>query len=45
MLLQRFTMGRMLDLAKIVCGTISMTRFPGVVAVTRHLLHHVGLSE
>jgi hypothetical protein len=34
MLLQRFTVGRMLGLAKIVCGTIAMLRFPGVVRGT-----------
>jgi hypothetical protein len=33
MLLQRFTMGRMPDLAKVVCNTIAMLRFPRVVAV------------
>jgi hypothetical protein len=43
--LKRFTMGRMPGLAKIVCGTISMLRFPRVVAVPRPLLHHVGLGE
>jgi hypothetical protein len=31
MSLQRFTMGRMPGLAKVVCGTIVMIRFPGVV--------------
>jgi hypothetical protein len=29
--LQRFTMGRMSGLAKVVHGTIAMLRFPGVV--------------
>jgi hypothetical protein len=32
--LQRFTMGRMLGLAKVVRGTIAMLRFPGVVCST-----------
>jgi hypothetical protein len=32
--LQRLTMGRMPSLAKIVCGTIAMLRFPGVVCGT-----------
>jgi hypothetical protein len=45
MSLQRFTMGRMSDLAKVVCSTIAMLRFLGVVMVPRPLLHHVGLSE
>jgi hypothetical protein len=31
MLLQRFTMYRMLSLAKVVCGTIVMLKFSGVV--------------
>jgi hypothetical protein len=45
MLLQRFTIGRMPGLAEVVCGTIAMLRFPWVVAVPWHLLHHVGLKE
>jgi hypothetical protein len=45
MSLQRFTMGRMPGLAKIVCNTIVMLRFPGVVAVPRPLLHRVSLGE
>jgi hypothetical protein len=32
--LQRFTMYRMPGLAKVVCGTIAMLRFPGVVRGT-----------
>jgi hypothetical protein len=32
--LQRFTMGHMTGLAKVVCGTIAMLRFPGVVCGT-----------
>jgi hypothetical protein len=32
--LQRFTMGRMSGLAKVVHGTIAMLRFPGVVRGT-----------
>jgi hypothetical protein len=32
--LQRFTIGRMSGLAKVVCGTIAMLRFPGVVRGT-----------
>jgi hypothetical protein len=43
--LQRFTMGRMLGLAKVVCSTISLLRFPGVVVVPQPLLHHVSLAE
>jgi hypothetical protein len=43
--LQRFTMGHMSGLAKVVCGTIAMLRFPRVVALPQPLLHHVGLSE
>jgi hypothetical protein len=34
MSLQRFTMGCMLSLAKVVCGTIAMLRFPEVVRGT-----------
>jgi hypothetical protein len=34
MLLQRFTMGRMPGLAKVVHDTIAMLRFPGVVCGT-----------
>jgi hypothetical protein len=45
MSLQRFTICRMLGLAKVVCGTIALLRFLGVVAVPRPLLHHVSLSE
>jgi hypothetical protein len=43
--LQRFTMGHILGLAKLVRGTIAMLRFSGIVAVPRPLLHHMGLSE
>jgi hypothetical protein len=43
--LQRFTMSHMPGLAKVVYGTIAMLRFLRVVAVSRPLLHHVGLSE
>jgi hypothetical protein len=43
--LQRFTMGRMAGLAKVVCGTIAMLRFPGVVMVPQPLLHRVILGE
>jgi hypothetical protein len=32
--LQKFTMSRMLDLAKVVRGTIAMLRFSGVVRGT-----------
>jgi hypothetical protein len=31
--------------AKVVCGTIALLRFFGVVVVPRPLLHHVSLSE
>jgi hypothetical protein len=34
MSLQRFTMGHMPGLTKVVCGTIVMLRFPGVVRGT-----------
>jgi hypothetical protein len=43
--LQRFTMGRMPGLAKVVRSTIALLRFPGVVAVPRPLLHRVSLGE
>jgi hypothetical protein len=45
MSLQRFTMGRMPGLTKVVHGTIAMLMFPGVVTVPWPLLHHVGLGE
>jgi hypothetical protein len=45
MLLQRFTIFRMPGFAKVVCGTIALLRFPGVVTVPRPLLHHVGTGE
>jgi hypothetical protein len=34
MALQRFAMGRMPGLAKVVCGTKAVLRFPGVVRGT-----------
>jgi hypothetical protein len=43
--LQRFAMGHMLGLAKVVCSTIALLRFPGVVAVARPLLHRVSLGK
>jgi hypothetical protein len=43
--LQRFTIGHMPGLAKVVHGTKAMLMFPGVVTVPRPLLHHVVLSE
>jgi hypothetical protein len=43
--LQKFTMGHMPGLAKVVCGTIALLMFSGVVAVARPLLHHVRLGE
>jgi hypothetical protein len=43
--LQRFTMGRMPGLAKVVRSTIAMLRFPGVVTVPWALLHRVSLGE
>jgi hypothetical protein len=43
--LQRFTMGRMSGFAKVVHGNIALLRFPGVVAIARPLLHHVGPDE
>jgi hypothetical protein len=45
MLLQKFTMGHMPSLAKVVRSTIALLRFPGVVTVPRPLLHHVSLGE
>jgi hypothetical protein len=45
MSLQRFTMGRMPSLAKIVHSTIALLMFPGVVAVPWPLLHRVSLGE
>jgi hypothetical protein len=44
MSLQRFTMGHMPGLAKIVCSTIAMLRFLEVVMVPRGLLHRVSLG-
>jgi hypothetical protein len=43
--LQRFTMGGMPSIAKVVCSTIALLRFPGVVVVPRILLHRVSLGE
>jgi hypothetical protein len=43
--LQRFTMGRMLGLVKVVRSTIALLRFPRVVTVPRPLLHRVSLGE
>jgi hypothetical protein len=43
--LQRFTMGRMTGLSKVVRGTIALLRFPEVVMVPRPLLHRVSLGE
>jgi hypothetical protein len=45
MSLQRFTMGRMLGLAKVVHSTKALLRFPGVVTVPRPLMHRVILGE
>jgi hypothetical protein len=45
MLLQRFTMGRMSGLAKIVCGTIVMLRVPSVVHGTPASLALCDLAE
>jgi hypothetical protein len=45
MSLQRFIMGRMSGLAKVVRSTIALLRFPGVVMVQRALLHRVSLDE
>jgi hypothetical protein len=45
MSLQRFTMGRMSGLAKLVRSTISLLWFPKVVTVPRALLHRVSLGE
>jgi hypothetical protein len=43
--LQRFTMGRMPSIAKVVRSTIALLRFPGVVVVPWPLLHRVSLGE
>jgi hypothetical protein len=43
--LERFTMGRMPGLAKVVHSTIAMLRFLEVVVVPRLLLHRVRLGE
>jgi hypothetical protein len=45
MSLQRFTMGRMPSFAKVVCDTIALLRFSGVVTVPQPLLHRVSLGE
>jgi hypothetical protein len=45
MSLQRFTMGRMPGLAKVVRSTIALLRFPRVVVVPLPLLHRVSLGE
>jgi hypothetical protein len=45
MLLQRFTIGHMPSLAKVVRNTIALLRFPEVVAVPWPLLHYVSLGE
>jgi hypothetical protein len=45
MSLQRFTIGRMPDLAKVVRGTISILRFNGVVHRPHPLLQRVRLDE
>jgi hypothetical protein len=43
--LQRFTMGHVQSLAKVVRSTISLLRFPRVVMVLGPLLHRVILGE
>jgi NADH:ubiquinone oxidoreductase subunit B-like Fe-S oxidoreductase len=43
--LQRFIMGCMPDLAKVVSSTIALLRFFRVVAVQRPLLNRVSLGE
>jgi hypothetical protein len=43
--LQRFTTSHMPSFVKVVCGTIALLRFPGVVVVPRLFLHYVGLGE
>jgi hypothetical protein len=45
MSLQRFTMGRIPCLAKVVRSTIALLKFTGVVTVPRLLLHRVSLGE
>jgi hypothetical protein len=42
---QRFTMGHMPGLAKVVCGTITMVRFPWVVRGTTSPLTPCGLER
>jgi hypothetical protein len=43
--LQRFIMDHMSGFAKVVCSTIALLRFPGVVMIPRPLLHRVSLGE
>jgi hypothetical protein len=43
--LQRFTMGRMPNFAKVVHNTIALLRFPRLVAVPQPVLHRVILGE
>jgi hypothetical protein len=43
--LQRFTIGCMPSLAKVVHSIIALIRFPGVVAEPRPLFHSVSLGE
>jgi hypothetical protein len=43
--LQRFTMGHMPGLAKVVHSAIALLWFPGVVIEPRLLLHRVSLGE
>jgi hypothetical protein len=45
MQLQRFTMGRMSGLTKVVRSTIAILRFLGVVTVPQPLLHRVSLGK
>jgi hypothetical protein len=45
MLLQRFIMGHMPGLAKVVHSTIALLRFPKVDVVSQPLLHRVSLGE
>jgi hypothetical protein len=45
MLLQRFIMGHMSGLAKVVHSTIALLRFPEVDVVSQPLLHRLSLGE
>jgi hypothetical protein len=43
--LQMSTISHMPSFAKVVCNTIALLRFPGVVAVSQPILHRASLGE